>query len=170
MTAHLTDELAQSLADGLLPAVEAAECRAHVARCDDCRLLVESYAALAEALEDLAPPPPPVDFTARVMAAVEAREHARAWERRLATGIVAVAACAAFVLLGLSGASGWAPALSRAGDALGEAARALALGSEIVSPLIRLLRVQILAACVAAGLPLLFALSRLVPRRVEVPA
>jgi anti-sigma factor RsiW len=167
MNAHLTDELAQSLVDGLLPAGARAQCEAHVDACAECRLLVDSYVALAGALDDLAAPLPPPDFTDVVMQRIDARERARAWERKLAFGILGAAACAAFLIFALLGASAWAPMVSRVSDALGGAVRAAWVGADVVAPLVRALRIQIALGCAALGLPLLLALSRLVPSRAE---
>ena len=170
MNAHLTDELAQSLVDGLLPESARAQHQAHVDRCESCRALVESYAALADALDDLDAPLPPPDFTDVVMQRIEAREQVRAWERRLAFGILGAAACAACLIFAYLGASAWAPVVTRISEGLGGVARALTIGTDVLSPLVRALRLQIAVTCFALGLPLLFALSRLVPRRAEVGA
>ena len=62
---HLGDEGAQRLLEGLLPAAEAGPAEAHLAACPACRALVESHRALAAALEGLAAPEPPPDFTPR---------------------------------------------------------------------------------------------------------
>jgi anti-sigma factor RsiW len=169
MSHHLTDELAQSLVDGLLPAALRDGCEAHVAACAECRIVVESYRALGDALAGLDAPLPPPDFTDAVMDRIEARERVHAWERRLALGIVGVAACAALAILAFVGASAWAPILSRVSDGVGDAARAFTLGASVLSPVLRALRLQIALGCAAVGLPLLFALSRLVPRRAEAP-
>ncbi len=168
MSAHLTDELAQSLVDALLPEADLARWQAHAAGCVECRALVESYRVLGDALGDLDTGLPPPDFTRGVMAAIEVRESSRAWERRLALGILSATACVAALLLGAAGASAWAPALSRLANGLGDLATALAVGTDVLSPIVRVLRVQIAIGCAAAGLPVLFALSRLVPRRARV--
>jgi len=170
MNAHLTDELAQSLVDGLLPEQARAQHQAHVDGCASCRALVESYAALADALDDLDAPLPPPDFTDAVMERIAAVEQVRAWERKLAFGILGAAslvACAIFVYLG---AGAWVPVVARISQGLGGAVRALAIGTDVLSPLVSALRLQIALGCAALGLPLLFALSRLVPNRAEAGA
>jgi anti-sigma factor RsiW len=168
MNAHLSDELAQSLVDGLLPERTRGECQAHVDVCRGCRALVESYAALADALDGLDAPLPPPDFTDVVMERIDEVELVRAWERRLAFGILGVTALAACVIFAILGASAWAPVVSRISDAVGRVATAVSVGSDVLTPLVRALRVQIALGCAALGLPLLLALSRLVPRHAEV--
>jgi anti-sigma factor RsiW len=170
MNAHLTDEQAQSLVDGLLPARAREACQAHADACAACRVLVASYVALGDALADLDAPRPPPDFTDVVMERIEARESLRAWERKLALGILAAAACAALLIFALAGANAWAPLLSRISDALGGTATAVSVGAEVLSPLLRALRVQIAVGSAALGLPLFYALSRLVPHGAEASA
>lgn len=170
MSAHLRDEQAQALVDGLLDGSEREVCRAHAADCADCQLLVDSYRALAAALEDLEAPAPPAGFTAAVLQRIGAAEAQRAWERRLALGILGAAAGLAVLLFALSGAPAWAPLASRLVDALGTAVTTTTLVREVASPLLHALRLQIALGCAALGLPLLFALSRLVPRGAEATA
>jgi anti-sigma factor RsiW len=170
MKGHLSDELAQTLVDGLLPERTRAECRAHLDLCESCRLLVDSYVALGDALDGLDAPLPPPDFTDVVMERIDAREQVRAWERKLAFGILGAAACAACLIFAYLGASAWAPVVSRLSDALGSAARAVTIGEYVFAPLVRALRVEIALGCAALGLPLVLALWRLVPRRIGVSA
>jgi hypothetical protein len=167
MNRHLTDEVAQSLVEELLPEEVRARCQAHVAGCVACRALVASYRALGDALDGLEVSPPPPDFTDAVMARIEAHEDARAWERRLAFGIAAVAGALAVALLGAAGASALAPMVSRASGNLGGLVTLLSVGSSVVSPIVRALRLEITLGCAALGLPLLYALSRLAPWRAE---
>ena len=170
MTVHLTDERAQSLVDGLLPASVRAECQAHLDDCEACRVLVDSYVALGEALDQLDAPLPAPDFTDAVMQRIEEREAARAWERKLAFGIFGAAALTACAIFAFLGVNAWAPAFSRAFDALGRLATAVSIGANVAAPVLNALRLQIALACAAVGLPLLFVLSRLVPHRAEVGA
>ncbi len=170
MNHHLSDDLAQSLVDGLLPATLRGQCETHAAGCAECQVLVDSYRVLGDALADLDAPLPPPDFTDCVMERIATCDRVRAWERRLALGIVGFAACIALVFFAFAGVSAWAPALSRGSDRVGEAASAIILGANVLSPILRALRLQIALGCTAVGLPLLFALSRLVPRRAEAGA
>src|SRR5512141_403509 len=167
MNRHLTDELAQGLVEGMLPDDVRAGCGEHAAACPECRALVASYRALSDALADLDAPVPPPDFTDAVMARIEAVDEARAWDRRLALGIVAAAGTIAAVLFAMAGASAWAPAVSRVTGRLGDLAVLFSVGSTIVSPLVHALRFHIAIGCAALGLPLLYALSCLVPSRAE---
>ena len=168
MNRHLTDELAQSFVEELLPEDVRARCEEHAEACPECRALVASYRALGDALADLDPAVPPPDFTDSVMARIEAVEGARAWERRLAFGIVGVAGACAAVLFAVAGASAWAPAVSRLSGRLGDVATLLAVGSAVASPIVNALRLQIAIGCAALAFPLLYALSRLVPWRAEL--
>ena len=170
MSGHLRDEQAQALVDGLLDGSERAACSAHAAGCADCRLLVESYRALSAALEDLDAPAPPAGFTAAVLQRIDVAEAQRAWERRLALGILGAAAGLAALLFALSGAGAWVPLAARLVEALGTALTTTTLVREVASPLLQALRLQIALGCAALGLPLLFALSRLVPRGAQATA
>jgi anti-sigma factor RsiW len=161
MTAHLDDDLAQRWVDGALGGRDREACRAHLAACDGCRLVVESYRALAAALEGLAAPAPGPAFTRDVIARIDARERHLALERRAA---IAIAGAAVLVLAGAlaaAGASAWAPVLAAWSAGLADLVRAASLGVDVAAPLVRVLRVQILLACVAVALPLLLALRRL---------
>jgi anti-sigma factor RsiW len=161
-TGHLTDAQAQRVIDGLLFADEAGEVEAHHAVCAECQALVESYRALAEALDGLEVPPLPVDFTEGVLALVDARERAAARERWLGFGIAASAlACVGVAIFFALGA--WGPGLAAAVDTLGSAGRALRLGLDIVGPVVSALRLYIALAAALAALPVLFLLSRLMP-------
>lgn len=170
MTSHLTDELAQAYVDRALPDAERARCAEHLAACQDCGLVVDSYRALAAALDGLDAPAPPAGFTAAVMARLDLTERERAFDRRLALGILGVATCLALALFALAGAAGWAPVVSGAADAFARAARAASVTAGVAAPLLRALRLQIALGCAALALPLLFALSRLVPRTAAAPA
>jgi len=167
---HLDDERAQRLLDGHLPEAEAAEARAHAAACADCRLLLDAYAALAEALDGLDAPPVAGGFTAEVMARIDERERVFARERRTALAILGVAAGAAALLLALAGQATWAPVLARAGETLGGLVTSLRLAAGVVSPIVRALRLEILVASAGAAIPILVGLRRLTPRRAEARA
>ena len=168
MNHHLTDELAQGLVEELLSEGARAACADHAAACPECRALVASYRALSDALADLDAPVPPPDFTDAVMARIEAEDEARAWDRRLALGIAAAAGISAAVIFAMAGASAWAPAVSRLSGKVGDLAVLLSVGSAVASPIVHALRFHIAIGCAALGLPLLYALSRLVPSRAEV--
>lgn len=170
MKSHLSDEQAQALVDRALPDDERARCHEHLASCPDCELLVESYRALSAALDDLDAPAPPPGFTAEVMACIALADRRRAWDRRLALGILGVATCLAAALLALAGGPGWARTLAGAADALAHLGTAVSVAVGVASPLLQALRLQIAVACAAVALPLLFALSRLVPRGAAAAA
>ena len=166
---HLTDDLAQLLVDGALPADEADEALAHVAACLECQATVETYRMLAGALDDLEVPEVPAFFTAGVLDRIATRERALARERRTAAAIFGAALAAIAVAAVFLGAGTWAPAASRLVEGLGEAGRTLRLGSDVLGPIVSALRLPIAALCAAAALPILFALSRLMPSpRTEI--
>jgi anti-sigma factor RsiW len=163
MTAHphLTEDQAQDLVDGLLPHGEREPLTAHAAGCARCQALVDSYQALAEALDTLPLPELPADFTEGVLARVEAQERARARERRTVVAVVAAALVALVAVAAAAGTGIWAPAVGHLADDLVGAARAFRLGADVLPPVVAALRLPIAAACAAATAPVLYALSRL---------
>jgi anti-sigma factor RsiW len=166
---HLTDAQAQRLVDGMLSAAEAPGVERHAAACADCRATVETYRMLASALEDLAVPELPSDFTDGVLALVESRELALARERRHAVAILGALAACTVAAFALAGASAWAPVLSSVAESFGTAARAVQVGSTFLPHLIGALRLQIIVVAAALAVPLLLALSRLMPQqRAEI--
>lgn len=169
-TLHLDDLRAQRLLDGQLPAAEREAAERHLAACEECRLLVDSYRALSEALDGMETPLLPAGFTDGVLARVDELERSAARERRLALGILAGVACAAAAVAAFLAPGALAPALSRLGDAVGGAATWLRLSADVVGPLIRALRFPIAAATAVAALPLLVLLRRLSARHSEVSA
>jgi anti-sigma factor RsiW len=169
-TLHLDDLQAQRLIDGQLPAAEHQAAERHLASCSDCALLVESYRALASALDGLVTPLVPAGFTDGVLARVDELERTAARERRLALSILAGVACAAAAVAAFVAPAAFAPALSRLGDAVSAAATWLRLGADVAGPVVRALRLEIAAATAVAALPLLALLRRLSPRHSEVSA
>jgi anti-sigma factor RsiW len=162
-TGHLTDAQAQRLVDGALLDAEAADVETHAAGCLECQGLVASYEALGAALSELELPEVPLDFTEGVLARIEHRERAVARERRHAAGICAVLVIALVAAAVLAGAGAWAPAASRAVDLLGSAAGALRISADVLPPVLHAIRLQVALACTLLVLPLLLALSRLMP-------
>jgi anti-sigma factor RsiW len=162
-TGHLTDAQAQRLADGALDPARDGEVELHAAGCAGCAALVASYRALAEALSGLEQPEVPVDFTAEVMARVEERSRAVARERRLSVVILGAAISAVAGVLLAAGAAGLATTASDLAEGLGVAARVLRLGADVVPAFVSAARLPLLLAAAAAVVPLLLALSRLMP-------
>lgn len=160
---HLTDEVAQRLVEGSLPAAEAGTAEAHAAGCAGCGALVESYRILTSALDDLSIEPPPADFTEGVLARIDARDRAAARERRHGLSIFAGVVLATLGAFALAGPGAWAPEISSLADRLGDAARAFQIGESFVPTLLGALRGQILVVSAAAAVPLLLLLSRFVP-------
>ncbi len=167
--AHLTDERAQRLVDGVLSAAEAAGATDHAASCPDCAALLESYRALSLALDALPGPDLPEDFTAAVLQRVEERERALSRERRTAVAVLGAIVAALAVALLVGGNAAWVPTAARLADQLGDLTQTLRLGAQVLPPVVSVLRLPIAAACAALCLPLLLALSRLIPSpRTEV--
>ena len=162
-TGHLTDAQAQQVVDGALLEAEAATVERHVAECLECQAAVESYRVLAVALEGLAVPPLPADFTAGVFARIDAHERASVHERRWALGILGGAAVATILAFVAAGAGAWAPAVSTAAEGFGALARAVRIGAGFVPALVGAFRLQIILAAAAVAVPLLVALARLMP-------
>lgn len=162
---HLDDERAQRLLDGLLPPPQAAAAEAHLAGCADCRLVVESYRALAAALDALETPVPPADFTDLVLDRIDALERAVSRERRLAAAILGGIFLLGAGLVAATGPASWAPLLTRTADLFGGLATGLRVAADVAGPVVRALRVEIAAAAAGAALPLLIALARLSTRR-----
>ena len=71
---HLTETQLQGLADGTLRGPEGLAAREHCETCAGCDAELSAYGALVRTLSALQDPPPPLDFTASVLAAVEVRE------------------------------------------------------------------------------------------------
>ncbi|MBM4182666.1 MAG: hypothetical protein FJ207_00410 [Gemmatimonadetes bacterium] len=72
-SAHLTTDLLQDVADGLVSPRRAARIRAHVDGCPSCAGELQSWQGVVEALERLPHFAPGEGFAARVMAAVRVR-------------------------------------------------------------------------------------------------
>jgi anti-sigma factor RsiW len=160
---HLTDAMAQRLADGLLDPTADAGAEAHAAGCPDCAALVESYRLLGEALEDLEIPALPADFTASVLDRIERVEVAQARERRLAVAVLAGVLLVAAGALVAAGVGGLASTVGGWADGLGEASRAFRIGRGVVPSLLSALRLPLLVGAAAVTIPVLFGLTRLMP-------
>jgi anti-sigma factor RsiW len=163
ITGHLGDADAQRLVDGALSEAEAPALERHVASCAACQATVAAYRMLSAALDDLELPELPADFTEGVLARVDARERRVARERRHAVAILAGVALAAVAAFAVAGASAWAPVVSSSADLLGSTVRAFRIGWSFVPDLVGALRFQIIVVAAALSLPLLLALSRLMP-------
>ena len=162
-TLHLTDAQAQQLTDGLVEPALAGPLEAHAAGCPDCGALLESYRILGEALGDLSVPELPADFTASVLDRIEVAELAQARERRLAFTVLAGVLAVAGAALALSGAGGLATTVGGWADGLAEATQALRLSRGVAPSLLSALRLPLLVGAAACTIPLLLALSRLMP-------
>jgi anti-sigma factor RsiW len=163
VSGHLTEAQAQRLLDGMLDATTDTGVEAHVACCQECCALVDSFSALGNALGDLPVPELPADFTARVMCCIEDAERAAARERRWAFGVAAAVLAMAAVSLGAAGASGLGHAVSTVSDQLDLAAQAIRVGAGVLPGLFSALRLQLLLATSALALPIIYGLSRLMP-------
>ena len=72
-SAHLTSDLLQDVADGLVPARRVARIRTHVAACSACATELQAWQGVVEAIERLDHFAPREGFAVRVMSAVRAR-------------------------------------------------------------------------------------------------
>jgi anti-sigma factor RsiW len=163
LSGHLTDAQAQRLLEGLLDPVTDDGVEAHVARCSDCGALVASYAALDAALDALPVPELPADFTASVMERIELAERRAARERLTAFALVASIVTLAVGCLVAAGAGGLGGAVSVAAERLTLARETLRVAAGVLPGLLGALRLQLLLTLVAAALPVLLGLSRLMP-------
>jgi len=161
--AHLTDERAQELVDGGVPPADAAVVAEHAAGCPECAALIESYRALSLQLDALPGPDLPGDFTSAVLARVEERERTVARERRTAMVVLGAVALGLVGALVVGGNGAWVPAATSLAERLGSTFNTLRLGAQVLPPVLNVLRLPIAAACAAMVLPLLLALSRLIP-------
>ena len=166
---HIDEGEAQAFLEGLLPGKERARVDAHLEGCASCQSIILSFERLEEALSGLPLAEPPADFTAGVMARIDERERAKAGERRVVVAVLATVSLALAFAIALAGQAAWAPALSAVSSVGVSALHALRISSDVLSPLVAALRLEILFAAAAIGIPLLLALSRLaVPRQGQI--
>ena len=162
---HLTEDDAQQFLEDGLAAPERSRAEKHLAGCPSCQALVLSFEALSDALSELPLGEPPADFTAGVMARIDEQEAVRAGERRVTLAVLGAVGVSLAVALALAGQAAWAPALSAASTGAVKALQALRITSDVLSPVVSALRVQIIVAAAAVGIPLTLALSRLATPR-----
>lgn len=166
---HLTEDEAQLLLEDGLAAPERIRTETHLADCPSCQALVTSFEALSEALSSLPVAEPPSDFTSAVMARIGEREDARAAERRATLAVLGAVAVSLVGALAVAGQSAWAPALSSVSSAAVGALQAARISSDVLSPIVSALRLQILVGTAAVGIPLFIALFRFsTPRQGQV--
>jgi anti-sigma factor RsiW len=163
VSGHLTEAQAQRLLDGQLDPASDSGVEAHVACCAECCALVDSFAALGEALSGLSAPELPADFTATVMARIDDVDRAAARERRWAFGLAAAVLLVAVASVTAAGATGLANVVSTVSEQLELAGRALRVGVGVLPGLLSALRLPLLLATTALSLPILYGLSRLMP-------
>ena len=97
---HLTDNQLQSLADGTLRGPEGLSAREHCEGCEQCGAELSLYSALTTRLSALNDPEVPADFTATVLAAVEAREAQLVTRRHTVLAAIPAFALALFAIVG----------------------------------------------------------------------
>jgi anti-sigma factor RsiW len=161
-TGHLTDAQAQRHVDGALLDAERVMVVEHEAGCLECQALVASYRALSDALDGLEVPELASDFTAGVLAEIDVRVRAAARERRAAALIAVAGACALVMALGFSMGQ-WGDTIVRVVDLLGSAGAAIRFCFEVAAPVVSALRFHIALTCAVLAVPMLVALSRLMP-------
>ena len=164
-TRHLTDDEAQLHLESGLARAERSRVATHLAGCPSCQALVMSFQALSEALSSMPVAEPPADFTAVVMGRIADREAARASERRAALAVLGAVAVSLVLALAFAGQAAWAPALSAVSTGSVKALHAFRITSDVLSPLVSALRLQIIVVAAAVSIPLTLALSRLATPR-----
>jgi anti-sigma factor RsiW len=97
---HLTETQIQSLADGTLRGPEGLAAREHCDGCPVCGADLAIYSTLAGRLSALQDPAPPTDFTATVLARVEAREAQLVARRHTILAAIPAFALALFAIVG----------------------------------------------------------------------
>ena len=97
---HLTETQIQSLADGTQRGPEGLAAREHCDGCPGCGAELSLYSALAGRLAALQDPALPADFTATVLAAVEAREAQLVTRRHTILAAIPAFAMALFAIVG----------------------------------------------------------------------
>jgi len=97
---HLTDIQLQGLADGTLRGPEGLAAREHCDACAACGGELASLSALVARLSALEDPPAPPDFTASVLARVEAREAQLATRRHTLLAAIPALALALVAVVG----------------------------------------------------------------------
>ncbi len=162
---HLTEDEAQRFLEDGLAAPDCSRAETHLAGCPSCQALVLSFEALSDALSGLPLGEPPADFTAGVMARIDEQEAVRAGERRVILAVLGVVGVSLAVALVLAGQSTWAPVLSAVSTGAVRALQALRITSDILTPVVSALRLQIVVAAAAVAIPLTLALSRLATPR-----
>jgi len=162
---HLTDEEAQLHLESGLAGPERGRVETHLAGCSSCQALVQSFEALSEALSGMPVAEPPADFTAGVLARIDERELARTSERRIAVAVLGAVGVSLAVALAIAGQAAWAPALSAVSTTSVKALQAFRITSDVLSPLVSALRLEIIVVAAALGIPLTLALSRLATPR-----
>lgn len=97
---HLDDSALQSLADGTLRGPQGFEAHEHCDACAECAASLSAWSALTTQLSALHDPEVPADFTATVLAAVDARERQLAQRRHTWLAALPAAALALFAVVG----------------------------------------------------------------------
>jgi hypothetical protein len=89
----------------------------------------------------------------------------RAAERRVTAVVFAALGVSLLVAIAIAGQSAWAPALSAVSSAAVRILQAFRISSDVLSPVVSALRIQIAVAAAAVGIPLFLALGRLASPR-----
>ncbi|MGA8892918.1 MAG: zf-HC2 domain-containing protein [Anaeromyxobacteraceae bacterium] len=162
---HIAEDEAQLYLEGAIEPSEAVRIDGHLAGCVECQALVASYEALSEALSALPIADPPADFTVGVMARIDEREASRAAEREVTLAVLGVVAVALVGGLALAGQAAWGPVLSAVSSSGVRLLQAFRLSSDVLSPVVSVLRLQIAGLTALVAIPLFLALFRLAAPR-----
>jgi len=162
---HIAEDEAQLYLEGAIEPSEAVRIDDHLAGCVECQALVASFEALSQALSALPLADPPADFTAGVMARIDDREESRAAERKVTLAVLGVVAVAVAAGLAFLGQPAWGSALSAVSSAAVGALQAFRISSDVLSPVVSALRLQIAGLAALVAIPLFLALFRLAAPR-----
>ena len=162
---HIAEDEAQLYLEGAVEPSEAARIDRHLAGCVDCQALVASFEALSQALSALPLADPPADFTVGVMARIDEREEAHAAERKVTLAVLGAVAVALVGGLALAGQPAWGPVLSAVSSTAVRLLQAFRLSSDVLSPVVSVLRLQIAGLTALVAIPLFLALFRLAAPR-----
>lgn len=167
---HIDPDRARRFLDGSLPEKERARAEKHVGSCADCQAVLERSMETGVDFSTLRHPLPPAGFTVQVLSRIDVRERERKAERGIALAVLVAATAGAAACFAAAGQPAWVSQLASWTRGVAEASYVLQVLGSVLPAIGRGLRVEIALFCAVLALPLLFAMSRLVPRQERVSA
>lgn len=168
-TGHLSDERVQRYVDELLSPTEREQAEAHLGACPACTRLAQEYREIFGGLAALPQPAPPPRFTQAVMTRVSAHRRDVALQRLVATATFATSLAAAVLCFVGAGNHIWAHEMSAWSSALIGVGRSSHVVVDVLGSVFAAVRLPLIMACAAVGVPLLLVLYRSLPER-SLPA